>query len=329
MIHYLASVSWIKIIFFVLLALLFFSAGVVAADTTITTPEPWKLHFDNPHYRVVADSSLRIARARLAELLQDSLNYTVQVYLPETQRDFDHLLRGKFPDWGAAAAIPVRKSIVIKSPEHFNIGKPLSTLLIHEYAHMVLDKRTGFYDAPRWVEEGVAQYVSHEWDWSDYVAMSRAGLTSDFLGLTDIDQVNLFNESKAHLAYAEAYLAVSYFLDIYGREQFNVFLDSLLHGVSVDGAMNAATGSNMMEFDSDYRHYLGQRYNLVTLFMDTMFFWIGLAVIVVIGAFLRYRKRRHYYEKWDQEEHLQSTDFDYGDPDDPEQVDDDDEPWRS
>jgi hypothetical protein len=34
-----------------------------------------------------------------------------------------------------------------------------------------------------------------------------------------------------------------------------------------------------------------------------------------------------YYKKWEEDEKYQSTDFDYGDPDNPEQIDDEDEPW--
>ena len=51
-------------------------------------------------------------------------------------------------------------------------------------------------------------------------------------------------------------------------------------------------------------------------------------MIVVVATFLRYRTRRKYSKQWEEEEKLQSTDFDYGDPDNPEQIDDD-EPWRS
>jgi len=48
---------------------------------------------------------------------------------------------------------------------------------------------------------------------------------------------------------------------------------------------------------------------------------------VIIGFFLALRRRRQYYRKWEEEERLASTDFDYGDPDEPERPDDD-EPWR-
>lgn len=68
---------------------------------------------------------------------------------------------------------------------------------------------------------------------------------------------------------------------------------------------------------------------MVSLFMDTMFFWLGLAIVVIIGSWLRVRKKRRLYRKWEQQEQLESTDFDYGDPANPEKIEDDDEPWRS
>ncbi len=285
-------------------------------------------HMSNPSHQQLADSVLNQTRRRLAELVRDTLTESVHVHLPENIREFERLVRGRFPDWGAAVAIPTRDMIVIKSPDHFVLGKPLEMLLAHEYTHLVMHKRTGYFSAPRWLEEGLAQYVSHEWNWQDYLALSRAGLFGDFLSLKEIDHVNRFNESRAQLAYAEAYVAVDHFLGVYGVAQFNLLLDSLRAGVSIDKSLVAATGATYMEFEEEFLETLATRYNLVTLFMDTMLFWLGLAIIVVIATYLRYRRRRQYYKRWEREETLHSTDFDYGDPDHPEQKDDD-EAWRS
>ena len=65
----------------------------------------------------------------------------------------------------------------------------------------------------------------------------------------------------------------------------------------------------------------------MSLFGDLYFIWIIFAAIVVICFVLGYRRRRKYYRKWEEEEKYQSTDFDYGDPDNPEQADDEDKPW--
>ena len=85
----------------------------------------------------------------------------------------------------------------------------------------------------------------------------------------------------------------------------------------------------MAEFDREYQEHLNTRYNLAGLFMDTIWLWMILAFVVVIGGILKIRQRRTYYKKWEEEEKLQSTDFDYGDSRKPEVPDeDDDEAWR-
>ena len=66
---------------------------------------------------------------------------------------------------------------------------------------------------------------------------------------------------------------------------------------------------------------------MVSIFTDTYFLWIFLALVVFIGFLVKTIRRQKYYKKWDDEDKYQSTDFDYGDPDNPEQTDDEDKPW--
>ncbi len=285
-------------------------------------------YVDNPRYVQPSDSLLNSVRLRLKEMLRDTLPYKASIYIVEDDNSFKRLIRGRFPDWGAAAALPERKSIAIKSPDKFNIGKSLAELLAHEYAHLVVADRRGFYSVPRWFDEGVAMLVSTEWSWSDNLAMGKAAIFGEFIPLRKIQRVNRFNQSQAQVAYAESYLAVSYLINEYGKEALNRFLDEIAKGSSVDDALIATSGANYSEFEEEFEKHLSTRYNAKALLIDTMYFWVALAIIVVIGGLLRYRKRRQYYKKWEQEERLQSTDFDYGDPNRPEKIDDEDEPWR-
>ncbi len=89
----------------------------------------------------------------------------------------------------------------------------------------------------------------------------------------------------------------------------------------------ASTGSNYRDFNRELKEHLRSTYNIAAIFIDNMYFWLILALIVIIGGILAIVRRRKYYEKWEEEEKYRSTDFDYGDPDNPE-VSDDDEPWR-
>ncbi|MEA3296829.1 MAG: peptidase MA family metallohydrolase [candidate division Zixibacteria bacterium] len=315
------------------LLLLLVLAGPDICAVTSSEPEPverehFVFYFDNPRYIDMADSVLSQTRERLKELLNDSLSYKPSIYLVENIHHFHSLIRGRFPDWGAAAAFPERQLMAIKSPEKFNINKPLKELLIHEYTHLVVHDMCGFHLLPRWFDEGMAMFVSMEWNWSDNLAMNRAAVFGDLLPLDHITKLNRFGQGKAQVAYAESYLAVKYIYDNYGVRSLSIFLNRIASGGTPRDALMASTGANALEFEQEFHEHLTKRFNILMLFMDTMFFWLALAVLVLVGVFLRYRKRRQYYKKWEEEEKLQSTDFDYGDPGYPEQTDDDG-PWRS
>ncbi len=304
------------------------SAGSRVADTEAAQRAHFVYYFDDPRYIDAADSLLNRVRRQLLVMLGDTLPYRPAVYLVGDQQQFNRLLGGRFPDWGAAAAVPERGAIVVKSPDKFNVGKSLAELLAHEYAHLVVAHRSGFHSVPRWYDEGVAMLVSTEWSWSDNLAMGKAAVFGEFIPLSKIEMVNRFNQSQAQVAYAQSYLAVKYLIDNYGGSALKRFLDAVSVGASLDDALMASCGASSQEFENEFREHLRLRYNIVTLFTDTMYLWIALALIVLVGVFLRYRKRRQYYKKWEQEETLQSTDFHYGDPAHPEKIDDDDEPWR-
>lgn len=283
--------------------------------------------FDNPHYIAGADSSLAEVRTRLQSLLRDDLDFQADVFLVDSETRFDSLVGEQFPDWGAAAAIPSANRIVVKSPDSFRLNRPLAELLRHEYAHLALAHRTATGSAPRWFDEGFAMVASMEWSWSHNLTMNLAAVTGNLLPLREISRVNRFGQGKARLAYAQSYLTVQYLFKVYGIDGVNLFLDEIGAGRSLDQALLAATGSNYDDFEREIHVYLQSKFNLIGLVADTMYFWLALAVIVVIGFFLSLRRRRQYYRRWEEAERLESTDFDYGDPDQPEQSDDD-EPWR-
>mgnify|MGYP001381348141 CR=1 FL=1 len=316
---------------FLIIPLLLFGilvSSLYAADSSVVIQrEHFIYHFDNPLFVRIADSALEDARRRLINILNDSLDYRPDIYISDNLTAFKEVVGAAFPDWGAAAALPYRHLIAIKSPAHFRLGKPLTELLRHEYAHLALAHRLGPIQTPRWLDEGVAMWLSAEWGWEQNLAMSRAAIFNTLIPLREIDRMNLFTEGEAQIAYSESYLAVKYLLDSYGRETFNLFLDKLRERKGTDAALFAATGSNYDNFEKEYFEYLRKRYNLMTFFGDTIYFWAILGLIVIVAGVLSFFRRRKKFKEWDEEEKYQSRDFDYGNPDNPEEIDDEDKPW--
>ncbi len=284
-------------------------------------------HATTTQYLAPVELNVIKARLKLVEILKDSLSYKPDIYIIDNLADFKKLIGTTFPDWGAAAALPYRRMMAIKSPAHFPLGKSLRELVMHEYGHLALGDRIRPMHAPRWLDEGVAMYTAAEWGWQNNLAMGRAALFGDFISLHEIEGLNRYSEGKASVAYAQSYLAVKYLLDNYGIESFNILLDGIKSRKPIDEALTDAIGGTYREFEKEFNLFLNDRYNWGSIFVDTYFLWIFLALVVFIGFVLQYRKRKKYYDKWAEEEKYQSTDFDYGDPDNPEQIDDEDKPW--
>ena len=307
--------------------LLFCSTGLPAADSVALAGSHYDYHASSLQFAPIVDSAITIARDRLIKILGDSIHYRPQVYIEDNLQEFKRRIGTAVPDWGAAVAMPYKQMMVIKSPAHFRLGKSLFELVKHEYAHLALEDRLQHAKAPRWLDEGLAMYVAYEWGWSSNFALSQAVVLGSLVPLQDIEKLNRFPEGRAQTAYAQSYVAVKYLVDEYGFETFNILLDNLMNRQSMDDALMAAVGSNYKGFETEYLKYLKTRYNLLTIFIDMSYLWLFLALVVVIGFILRYRKRRKFYKEWDEYDKYHSTDFDYGDPDNPEQVDDEDKPW--
>jgi len=306
------------------------AAVAMAAEPQRIETGRFVYHLSVPKLLPAIDSLLGRTESKLRILLRDSLDYKPEVYIADDEQSFEQVVGGKFPDWGAAAALPQRRLMALKSPLSFNLNRSFDELLAHEFSHLALAHRTGFYSVPRWFDEGLAMYVSLEWSWSDNLAMSKAAVFRQLLTLDTIEFVNRFSEGSAHVAYATSYMAVAYLYKQYGVEAVNQMLDSIARGRTIDVALAGATGSSYADFEKEFRVYLDSRFNATSLMADTMYFWMALALILILGGYLQFRRRRAYYKKWEKEDQYESKDFDYGDPEKLEQPDDeDDEPWRA
>ncbi len=271
------------------------------------------------------------ARILLARELSDSLlgaanTDSYDLYVVGSEPQFDSLVRGVFPHWGAAVAIPQLNRIVLKSLHLKRSKKTLATLAAHEFAHLQTHARSGGR-APRWLDEGLAMYFAGEWNYESFLSLSMAAARGNLISLAEIESLNSFSESQAQVAYAESYMAVRYFFEYYGAEGMRDVLAGLKQGLSIDSAMQNAFGLSEVQFEVEAFADIRDNQTLMGIVMGSSLFWGALALVVVIGFVRAMLNRKKRYAQWEEEERYQSTDFDYGDPDNPEKIDDD-EPWK-
>ena len=237
------------------------------------------------------------------------------VYLPDTVRviyagrsqSFDSIVGGLFPDWGVACAVDDQNMLVVCSPRDYPVTQALPEVLRHELAHLHFAAVVGQHRPPRWMNEGYAQQFAHEWRYGDDWIVARAVFFGHALPLADIDGVNSFQDAKARLAYAESYLAMGYFLRMYGWDGLMLLGSSLRQGGNWDDGFKAATGSDYAAFQKEFAKYIKDHYNWAAFLGDTVLLWILLVLIFLVLYLLKRRRATLKLALWDRQEKIEDV----------------------
>ncbi len=286
------------------------------SSTRPLTSGHFDIRTDDPGLTHETENMLIRSKADAEKILGDTVDSRISVYIVNSRERFNQLTRGGLPDWGVGCAIPTRDMIVIISPTATEYRQPFQEIVRHEWAHIALRHRVGSSYIPRFLDEGFAMYFASQWSNSYAVTLAKAQLFGSIFPLRSIDRVNFFNSSQAQIAYAQSYQAVAYFLSEYERESFEMLLDGLKDGVSLDRAFETAIGANFRTFENEYSLYIEKHYNWLLIVSDMWIFWLVLALLIIIGFIFKKKRGRETMKRWEEEEKYQSTDFDYeeGDP---------------
>lgn len=122
----------------------------------------------------------------------------------------------------------------------------------HEPTHVVFWDATHnpYHRPPRWLNEGLAQYVSLGYDPGSRQLVSQAvhdGTLVPLLALTDYFP---FDASRIYLAYAESVSAVDFMIRKYGQPAVRTLVKAYAAGVTDDEAFKTGLGVDVATFDS-------------------------------------------------------------------------------
>lgn len=292
------SIKWVWIIFYI-----FF-----ISEISYAIPQ-FDIYVQDQKLKQEIEVTAKKAYTQISGFIEDSLIHPVTIYVAGSENDFKSRLGSDFPDWGIGAAVSGHNLIVLKSPARFRYNRPFSEVLEHELAHIFLDKKSGNAVPPRWIDEGFAMLESREWRIGQDILIVRAVFTNSLIPLAQIENLNSFNDSKAELAYTESYLAISYFLDEYGKESLFKLLNYLSSGQTLDLAFLKATSESYIGFQAGFVDFLKKKYNWLAFLGDNILFWLVLAFLLVILYFMKRYYNRKTLKKWEYEDKLGKYDY--------------------
>jgi hypothetical protein len=280
--------------------LLSFLAGRAAATDWRQTDT---LHFRFFYPPALASRAPEIGR--IAEM--DYVKATRQLGLQPPGR-IPVYLYSRHPDFREAAGIQPHDLIVGTSGDRDGLirldasgafEKP-GVILLHEIVHSILARslKDRLSELPLWMNEGLAQIVGQPESPGAEEQVRQARGAGQLRPLSDLS-VEFPHGEDGPLAYAEAYSATAYFLQLNGWDGLRALLKSLEAGKGFTASFRAATGDEVGDF------YKGWEWSLVRhgwLAWVQLFFVPASTLCMVYAAWIAHRRVARHRRKIIEEE---------------------------
>ena len=129
----------------------------------------------------------------------------------------------------------------------------------HELTHLVFDTAVGnpYHYPPRWLNEGIAVYLSEGYSGGDRASVGLAVETGSLIPLGGLSGQFPTTAAQFRLAYAESTSAVDFLVSEYGRPAMVQLVRSYADGVTDDEAFSAALGLDVAGFEAAWLDSLG------------------------------------------------------------------------
>lgn len=129
----------------------------------------------------------------------------------------------------------------------------------HELTHLVFDTAAAnpYHFPPRWLNEGLAVYLSQGYDTSDRRQVDGAASAGRLIPLDGLTGQFPTSLERFTLAYAESVSAIDYLVRTHGQDPLVSLIRSYAQGRTDDEAFKAALGLDMSAFGAAWLEELG------------------------------------------------------------------------
>jgi len=206
-----------------------------------------------------------------------------------------------------AYAVPQRKIIAIDYSRMNTSPFNLETTLKHELCHLLLHRHIPEGKLPKWLDEGVAQWISNGiaeiiMDRSRHILI-RAALTGSYIPIDDLAKSFPQDRQALLLAYEESKSFVEYIVGRFGSDGLRKILENLKNGDGIGAAIEDGASISLYELEKRWHTHLSKRITWFTYLSNNLcrllFF---LAAMLTIVGFIRVLKRKKDYKEEDDRE---------------------------
>ena len=212
----------------------------------------------------------------------------IDVVLASTFEEFSAAQPGSPPSWAAGTAYAERSEIYLRSRMPRVGVDPIDQVYVHELVHILLGRSFVGASPPRWLNEGLARLLAHEFRPAEQMELTRAALAGGLLSLESLTEGWPSRAGRASLAYAQSVDFTAYLGDM-GTEVLPALIGRLASGEELDSALVGVTGSGLAELEEAWSRRIGFWHAFLPVVGGSGFLWGLASAIFGVAAF---RKRR-------------------------------------
>lgn len=205
----------------------------------------------------IAEDAVAAAEALLGVREDRPIDFFVY---PDQRSFYDALGPGTRENVGGQADAEIRTLFAQIGPNLLD-SPWVGVVIPHELTHLVFDTavRNPYHFPPRWLNEGLAVYLSEGYGPSDRSAVTAAARDGTLMPLAGLTAQFPTRQEAFFLAYSESVSAVDYLVRRFGRDALVALVRSYAAGVTDDEAFRGALDVDVAGFETGWLTDLGAR----------------------------------------------------------------------
>lgn len=257
------------------------------------------VYYEESLRSAVKDSMILYSEVKrdLEKMIRWSIDFNPTIILISDADTFQGITGN---DYIVGLAQPERDLIVIDYSKIKTGPFSMEGIIKHELCHLLLHKHIDQTNLPKWLDEGIAQWVSG--GMADIVmgrkrdALNRLNLSRDYISIRSLERYFPSDWKSLTLAYAESKSIVEYIIKAYGVSNILIILENLRDDYNMDAAVFKSLSISYDELEKEWLNTVNKKISLfyfIITYLYEIIFFMG-AIILVYGFIRLYIKKRSY-----------------------------------
>ena len=257
--------------------------------------------------RPVAAEVLRIFPAikqDLEQKLKSEMTFVPTIQLIRERKRFQKIANNSSV---VTVAIAMANLIIIDNSKMKTHPFSLGVTLKHELCHLFLHEYVGQNKLPRWLNEGISQWVSDGITeilmGDDRDLLKKAILSGRHIPINRLMVQFPADEHLLRLSYEESKSIVEYIIKEFGIDGVISILNNIKAGDPVESAIEKGLSISTRELEERWHSYLKKRITWFTYFSSHIYEIIfSFAALILTYGFIRFMIRKRAYKDDEDEE---------------------------